>query len=169
MPEYIFDTTALSNLSAVGRLDLLEKRYRQIALTNVEVSDELRKGLLAGYGYLDSVLRQTESISPDGWLRIAVPESAAEHQLRGEFDLLLDPGEASCLSLAISRGLVFATDDLAARQLAQERDVPLTGTVGILLALVRDGSLSLAQANAILAEMIERRYRSPVDRLDAFV
>ena len=102
-------------------------------------------------------------------MRIAAPESAAEHQLRAESDLLLDPGEASCLALAISRGLILVTDDLAARQLAQERDVPLTGTVGILLALVRDGALSLTEANAILAEMIERRYRSPVDRLDELI
>jgi predicted nucleic acid-binding protein len=169
MPEYIFDTTVLSNLAAVGRLDLLEKRYRKVGLTTIEVSDELRRDLQAGYGYLENVLKQIQAISPGGWLRVAAPESAAEHQLRGEFDLLLDPGEASCLALAISRGLVLVTDDLAARQLAQDRDVPLTGTVGILLALVRDGVLSLAEANVILAEMIERRYRSPVDRLDELI
>jgi predicted nucleic acid-binding protein len=169
MPNYIFDTTVLSNLAAVGRLELLEKRYRKIALTTVEVSDELRRGLQAGYGYLESVLRQIQTVSTGGWLRIVAPESEAEHQLRGEFDLLLDPGEASCLALAMSRGLVLVTDDLAARQLAQERDMLLTGTVGILLALVRDGSLSLAEANALLAEMMERRYRSPVDRLDELI
>ncbi len=169
MPDHIFDTTVLSNLAAVGRLDLLEKRYRTVGLTTVEVSDELRRGLQAGYGYLENVLQQIQSISPGGWLRIVAPESPAEHQLRAEFDLLLDPGEASCLALAISRGLILVTDDLAARQLAQERDVPVTGTVGILLALVRGGVLSLTEANAILAEMIERRYRSPVDRLDELV
>jgi predicted nucleic acid-binding protein len=57
MPEYIFDTTVLSNLAAVGRLDLLEKRYGQVTLTTVEVSDELRRGLQAGYGYLGDVLQ----------------------------------------------------------------------------------------------------------------
>ena len=169
MPDYIFYTTVLSNLAAVGRLDLLEKRYRTVGFTTVEVSDELRRGLQAGYGYLENVLQQIQSISPSGWLRIVAPESPAEHQLRGEFDLLLDPGEASCLALAISRGLILVTDDLAARQLAQERDVPLTGTVGILLALVCDRVLSLTEANAILAQMIERRYRSPVDRLDEVI
>jgi predicted nucleic acid-binding protein len=169
MPDYIFDTTVLSNLAAVRRLDLLEKRYRQVGLTTVEVSDELRRGLQAGYGYLERALQQIESISPGGWLRIVASGSPAEHQLRGEFDLLLDPGEASCLALASSRGLILVTDDLAARQLAQERGVPLTGTVGILLALVRDGVLSLTEANGILAKMIERRYRSPVDRLDDLI
>lgn len=50
MPDYIFDTTVLSNLAAIGRLDLLEKRYRETGLTTVEVSDELRRGLQAGFG-----------------------------------------------------------------------------------------------------------------------
>lgn len=169
MPDYIFDTTVLSNLAAVGRLELLQKRYSEVALTTVEVSDELRRGLQAGYGYLEDALQQIQTINPGGWLRIAAPESAEEHQLRGEFDLQLDPGEASCLALAISRGLILVTDDLAARQLAQERYVPLTGTIGILVALVRDDVLSLAEGNGILAEMIERRYRSPVSRLDELI
>ena len=65
--------------------------------------------------------------------------------------------------------LLTHTDDLAARQMAQEREVLLIGTVGILLALARDGSLSLAECNTMLAEMIERRYRSPVDRLDELI
>ena len=49
MPDYIFDTTVLSNLAVVGRLDLLKERYRTAGLTTVEVSDELRRGLQAGY------------------------------------------------------------------------------------------------------------------------
>jgi predicted nucleic acid-binding protein len=169
MPEYIFDTTVLSNLAAVGRLKLLKTRYGDIAFTTVEVSDELRKGIQAGYGYLEQVMQQIESITPGGWLRILVPESVVEHRLRAEFDLLLDPGEASCLALAISRGLTLVTDDLAARRLAKDRSVPLTGTLGILIALVRGGILSLTEANDILAAMIHRHYWSPVDHLDGLI
>jgi predicted nucleic acid-binding protein len=169
MPEYIFDTTVLSNFAAVGHLELLETRYREVAQTTIEVSDELRRGLQAGYAYLDKALQQLRSTNPNGWLRIASPESTVEHQLRSEFDLQLDPGEASCLALAITRGLTLITDDLAARELAADRGVRLTGTIGILLALVREGSLSLSRANAVLTAMIQRHYRSPVHRLDDLV
>jgi predicted nucleic acid-binding protein len=169
MPEYIFDTTVLSNLAAVGRLDLLKTRYGDIAFTTVEVGDELRKGLQAGYGYLEQVMQQIESIAPGGWLRILVPESVVEHHLRAEFDMLLDPGEASCLALAISRGLFLVTDDLAARRLARERSVQLTGTLGILIALVRGGTLTLTEANDILAAMIRMSYWSPVDHLNGLI
>jgi hypothetical protein len=31
MPDYVFDTTVLSNFAAVGRLELLEERYRGTA------------------------------------------------------------------------------------------------------------------------------------------
>jgi predicted nucleic acid-binding protein len=47
--------------------------------------------------------------------------------------------------------------------------VPLTGTVGILIALVRRQRLLLDEANQILAVMIQRRYRAPVDRLDDLI
>jgi predicted nucleic acid-binding protein len=97
------------------------------------------------------------------------PNTAAEHLLRSQFDQFLDPGEASCLALAMSRQMTFVTDDLAARRLAEKRKVLLSGTLGILIALVRQDAFSLKEANAMLAAMIQRRYRSPVDRLDEFI
>lgn len=169
MPEYVFDTTVLSNFAAAHRLDLIEGRYRGVVFTTLEVSNELRRGIKAGYSYLKSALQQIETISPGGWIRLLSLDSAIEYRLQSEFDQFLDAGEASCLALAISRGLTLVTDDLAARRLAQARDVPLTGTLGILIALVRDDALLLNEANAILTTMIQRHYRSPVDRLDDLV
>lgn len=169
MRDYIFDTTALSNFASTGRLDLLNTRYRGVAFTTVEVTDELRRGVKAGYSYLEHVLQQIEAVDSEGWLRILVPNSAAEHRLRCEFDQLLDPGEASCLALAISRRMTLVTDDLAARRLAEKREVPLSGTLGILIALVRHNAFPLKEANTMLATMIQRHYRSPVDLLDEFI
>jgi predicted nucleic acid-binding protein len=169
MPEYIFNTTALSNFAAARQLDLLRTRYQGIAFTTLEVSNELRKGIKAGYSHLEPTIQQIETISPGGWIRLLSPNSATEYRLQSEFDQFLDPGEASCLALAISRGLTFVTDDLAARRLATDREVSLTGTLGILIALVRDDALSPQKANGILTAMIERGYRSPVDRLDELI
>ncbi len=169
MRDYIFDTTALSNFASTGRLDLLDTRYRGVAFTTVEDTDELRRGVKAGYSYLEYVMQHIEAVDSEGWLRILVPNSAAEHRLRSEFDLFLDPGEASCLALAISRRMTLVTDDLAARRLAEKKEVPLSGTLGILIALVRHNAFPLKEANAMLAAMIQRRYRSPVDRLDEFI
>jgi predicted nucleic acid-binding protein len=169
MPEYIFDATVISNFAAVERLDLLEKRYRGRAFTTIEVGDELRKGAQAGYAHLEPAVQQIEAVSPDGWLRILSPESSRERRLRLDFDHSLDAGEASCLALALSRGLILATDDLAARRLAREKRVRLTGTLGILIALVRNEMLALTEANALLETMIDKHYRSPVDDLDDLI
>lgn len=169
MPSYIFDSTVLSNLVVVGALQLARSRYEGDAGTTVEVIAELREGLKAGYGHLRSALEQIESVEPSGWIAVMSPRSPEEHRLRLEFDRSLGAGEASCLALAVSRRLVLVTDDLAARRLAEERGVRLTGTLGILIALVREDVLTLDQANGMLATMIEQRYRSPVDRLDDLV
>ena len=166
MPDYIFDTTVLSNFAAVKRVDLLATRYQHVALTTIEVIDELRKGVKAGYTYLEPILHGIQSHTPGGWLRVLATYSTAEQRLRNEFDDRLDAGESSCLALAISRKLVLATDDMAARRLARAREVSLTGMLGILVALVREKALSLSDANALLADMIRQRYRSPVDSLD---
>ena len=169
MPDYIFDTTVLSNFASTGHIDLLGTRYAGVAYTTVEVADELRRGVKAGYAYLKSVLTQIEAIDSEAWLRIMVPNSTHEHRLRSQFDQVLDLGEASCLALAISRQMTLVTDDLAARRLAATNNVPLSGTLGMLIALVRHDALSLKEANAILTTMILRNYRSPVDRLDEFI
>jgi predicted nucleic acid-binding protein len=169
MPEYIFDTTVLSNFASAGRFHLLDRRYRGVAFTTTEVSGELRRGVKAGYSFLEPVLHQIEAMASTGWIRILVPTSADELLLRSQFDQVLDPGEASCLALAISRQMTLVTDDLAARRLAENRKVPLSGTLGILIVLVRQDALSLKEANVMLAAMIRRHFRSPVDRLDEFI
>jgi len=166
MPDFIFDTTVLSNFASTGYIDLLGRRYAGVAFTTVEVADELRRGVKAGYAYLKPVLTQIKTIESEAWLRIMVPNSAHEHHLRSQFDQVLDPGEASCLALAISREMTLVTDDLAARRQAEKNSVPLSGTLGILIALVRHNALSLKRANALLTTMIMRNYRSPLDRLE---
>ena len=71
--------------------------------------------------------------------------------------------------MAVTRGLVLATDDLAARRRATQRGVRLTGTIGILVRLAREGHLPLNEANRILTQMIALRYRSPVASLDDLI
>jgi predicted nucleic acid-binding protein len=84
-------------------------------------------------------------------------------------EYIFDTTVLSNFALAISRQMTLVTDDLAARRLAENRKVPLSGTLGILIALVRQDALSLKEANVMLAGMIRRHFRSPVDRLDEFI
>ena len=167
--SFVFDATVLSNFAAVGRIPLLEQLYRDQACTTLMVVEEIQTGLRAGYEHLQSVEEVLTPPHPTGWLRVLALESAEEQALYIELSSSLGPGEASCLAVAIVRGLTLATDDLAARRRATERTVQLTGTIGILIRLVREGHLLLTEANNILAQMIALRYRAPVDSLDDLI
>jgi len=164
MPDFIFDNTVLSNFAAIGRTDLLAGLFKGNAFTTVEVVEELRRGIDKGYSSLVSVLAATENTN--GWLQTVVMQSHQESRLRQELDELLHPGESSCIALAASRNMILVTDDLAARKAAARRNVRLTGTVGLLLEMVRSSVLPIAEGNTLLKKMTDSGYRSPVNRLD---
>ena len=79
----------------------------------------------------------------------------------------LDPGEAESLVGAIAHDGMLATDDLAARRLAADIDVPVTGSVGLLVLGLRRNALDVETANAWLETWRnERGYYAPVERIE---
>lgn len=167
MPEFILDSTVLSNFAAAAIVELLTNVYGQKAYTTAEVLNELKQGVERGYSYLEAAVDAVEG--PKCWVKLAVLQSVDEQRLGQEFGEFLDPGESSCLVLAISRGMVLATDDIAARRLAARRNVALTGTLGLLIELVKQDVMTLEKANAVLLRMIEKGYRSPCEQLDELI
>lgn len=83
----------------------------------------------------------------DGWIHVVDRSSDAERHDYGQFLTRVQPGEAQSLALARHRGLTFATDDRAARLLAARVGIAVTGTLGMLVQLVTDGSLSVEAGN----------------------
>lgn len=159
---YFFDTVTLSNFVLAGRLDLLVLRYGQRLHITPEVRDEVTDGVLAGYGGLSQV---DDALVDGRFTSAAALSSAGERTIYRELLRALGPGEASCLACAVTRGGVVVTDDRTARDCCHDRDIIVTGTIGILKALSRDGVLSLPEADALLASMIEAGYHSPVRRI----
>lgn len=83
--------------------------------------------------------------------------------LRAELDL----GEADSLLCATIRDGTLATDDLAARRLADKHDVPVTGSVGLLVLGIERDALDVTTANEWLDTWrAERGYYAPVDRVE---
>lgn len=167
--KFVFDTTLLSNFAIVEQVTLLETLYQGMACTTLMVVEELHQGLYAGYCKLQSVEQILTPLHSTGWLPVLSLELAEEKKLYTQLSPPLASGEASCLALALVRGFVFGSDDLAARRMASERNVRLTGTIGILVRAVREGHWSLSRANQVLAQMIALRYRAPVVRLDDLI
>ncbi len=154
MPQAILDTTLLSNFAHIRRPDLLQAVFGSDVSTTAVVIAELKSGVRAGW-----VPRCDWS-----WLPV-VPPTEEEQFLAEQYSSVLDPGEAVCLAIANRRAWIFASDDLAARRLAQREGVAMSGTIGVLQKLVVTRLLTLDEADACLAIMISRGYRSPVKTL----
>jgi len=163
MPEHagwFFDNVTLSNFALAGGLQVLTGRYRGHGFVTTQVLDELTRGVAAGYPSLAACLDLVDK----GILR-AVSLDRAEWKTFLQLVAHLGEGEAGTIAAAHRRDGIVVSDDLAARRTCADMGVRVTGTIGILRAAVRDGDLSLADANGLLRKMIEAGFHSPVDHL----
>ncbi len=67
--------------------------------------------------------------------------------------------------MAKIRSLTVVTDDRAGRNACVQKNIPLTGTIGILKATVVDEQVTLSLANEIHQKMIESGFYSPIKNL----
>jgi predicted nucleic acid-binding protein len=151
----ILDNTVLTNFALVGRADLVTHLWPATACTTPPVLDEFRSGAVSGL------------VPADAWADLnVITLTEEETDLAASFSTRLGSGERSCLAAAVCRHGLLATDDLDARRIAQQQNVSLTGTIGILILCVRRGYLSREEADRLLAEMIALGCYSPFDNLD---
>lgn len=106
----IADSSCLIALLNIGRLEILHQVYGQL-VTTPTVATEVNRPL------------------PD-WIQVLEVKDEAHHR---ELRKRLDPGEASALALALEiANSLLVLDDLPARKVAAELNLPLTGTLGVL-------------------------------------
>jgi predicted nucleic acid-binding protein len=67
------------------------------------------------------------------------------------------------------RDFMVLTDDADARRWAHRAEIPVSGTIGLLVQLVQGKVVTLAEANSLLTDMRENGYYSPVTRLDELI
>ena len=126
----ISDTTPISELTKVGYLDLLPKLFGTV-VTPQGVFDELTTGQHPA----------AEIVRDLSWLNVVAIENrqaVAELQQMGKLDL----GESEAIALAEEIGADrLLIDEKAARRVAKTRNLPLIGTMGVLLLAKRQGYL----------------------------
>ncbi len=113
---------------------------------------------------------QLGKLPPCDWswlpvLRLSESERAAYECLRER----LNVGESACLALATARGCRVLTDDRDAREIVGQMQVPVSGTLGLLVRLVDQEHLTFSEADRLLRHMIAAGYRSPVTSLAALL
>lgn len=160
----ISNTTLISNFAAIGRLNLLHLCWESLYISE-QVFAEIQDGRMQGYTFYDNIEREISPFTPDGWLQLTSLQSPDEFRLFGELLGELHHGEAACLAIAAQRKWVFLSDDRAARQAAAKLSVPVSGTLGVLVSLVKRGLLKIEDGDLILQAMIVKGYFSPVHSL----
>lgn len=153
----LLDTTILSNFAHVQRPELIRLALGNEAATPPTVLAELRRGEALGF------------VPRVDWRWLPVLALTDEEQALADKHLaVLEAGEAECLVVAVRRQARFFSDDLAARRLAQVKQVPLSGTIGLLLSLIHHKTLTIAEADRLLATMRQQGYRAPVASLQVY-
>lgn len=154
----ILDNTVLTNFALVDRADLLFSLAQTNCVTTLAIMQEYTVGITARG--LDATIWR------DLPLLTLLP---AEEALTTALPRQLGLGERSAIAVAVQRGALLATDDAAARRIARQQGVTVTGTLGLLALAVRQSLLILTEGNDLLSAMIAQGYRSPLERLDELV
>ena len=120
MPEVIADTSPIQYLYQINQLNLLPTLYGQVRMPQA-VADELTQGRSQGISLPD--------LTSLSWITLCLPSSILIPDLPN-----LGAGEREALSLAttIPDSLVIL-DDALARGYAQQLNISITGTLGVLL------------------------------------
>jgi len=158
MPDLISDACVLSNFALPGAMEVLRQLYGGRSFLTDHVYMEILRGIRSGRDDLS----QIHDAIADRWLRKTCLQTSGEKENFEKLTESLGLGEASSIAAAQSRGLVFASDDLAARREAERHGIRLTGTLGILMRAVSQTIIDMREADQILKNMIKGGFFSPV-------
>jgi len=150
----LLDNTVLSNFSIVRRPDLVRVAFVEKVGTTEQAFQEMQDGITIG---------KIPACDWDWLTRVAL--TSVEQVQFEAFHEHMGMGEASCLAMAKERAYRLATDDKDARRLARQLGISLTGTIGILAILVKQGELTLTEGDHLLEEMVASGYRAPLATL----
>ena len=164
----ITNTTLVSNFAAIGRLDLLHYCWGNLHIPE-QVFTEIQDGRMQGYMFYDNIEREIAPFAPDGWLHLTSLQSPDEFLLFGKLLGDLHHGEAACLAIAAQRKWIFLSDDRAARSAVVKLNVLFSGTLGVLVSLVKRGLLKCEEGDLVLQAMVVKGYFSPVRSLTELV
>jgi predicted nucleic acid-binding protein len=177
----ILDATVLSNFALTDSIHLLTEDEGIEPITATAVAREIAQGIHDGYDFLgraatalelgsdpDIVEEDDYSTPIDQWENdvpiVFVEPIISELEIESEAAADLDSGEKHALAAAIRHDATIATDDLAAREVADALGIPLTGSVGLLIRLVQRGTIDEDEADEIHQRWVdEGNFRSPVD------
>lgn len=115
----ISDTSCIILLNKIGAIDILQKLFGEITITQV-IAEEYKRSL-------------------PNWFKIEDPKEPGYLRL---LSINLDPGEASAIALAIEQtDSLLIMDDLKGRRYAERLGIKVTGTLGVIVEAKLSGHI----------------------------
>ncbi|KAF0246853.1 MAG: hypothetical protein FD180_383 [Planctomycetota bacterium] len=149
------DTNILINFLAVTRMNLLvthtEFKFVVTAHTREELTVKAQRD-------------QVEQAIAAGSLEEAIVQPGEEMKLYSELAVRIGSGESAAIAVACARGWSVATDEKGRTRreiVARLGETWLLTTPGILLRCVLNGTISVAEADAIKDQLAVRRFIMP--------
>lgn len=155
----VLDATVLSNFAATDSITQL------VAILDQPVAvPAVRTELETGQDHHSFLASALDQFGDD--ISVIEPQTQSTTQVT-DIRARLDSGEAASLLGAMAYDGTLATDDLAARDVAADLGVPVTGSIGILVLGVRRDVIARETANRWLDDWNEKRgYYAPVERIE---
>lgn len=153
--KVLVDASTLIALANIGELDLLKKYNGRISITE-KVKEEFSRGEGAEYTRLENTIGDWIDVLP-------TPEEDHYSELKG-----LDSGERSILSYAksIDDDIVLILDEKEARAVAKAEGFDFTGTLGLIVYLSENGSISKEKGREIVKKLAKSEFRMTVGLYD---
>lgn len=166
MNPIVFDTTCVSHFARAGRLDVLDRVTRgwDRVIPN-EVAAEVDRGV-ANYPALLSVFAQP-------WLttvELEFPEVVHAAMFKGELGGRPEEhlGECAVLAWVMQHGGLAIVDDSAACATARHHEIPVRGTLSLVILGYKAGELDRGAAERLVDELTSTDMRLPVDGANFF-
>jgi predicted nucleic acid-binding protein len=126
----VSDTSPLSNLAIIGRLDLLKQRYRMVRIPPAVHRE------LAALSHPAASDRISAALT-EGWLVVEEPPTGLP-----PLPFRLDSGETEAIALSLAiRADVLLMDERRGREAARRNGLTVAGTLGELLHARQKGLL----------------------------
>jgi predicted nucleic acid-binding protein len=147
MPAVVSDTSVLHYLSLTRQFDCLPKIFGQIFIPPA-VWNEINHVALSVHSLVKNAIA-------DGWIKVQSPQ---DEQAVRSLLFSLGAGESQAIVLAkeLQPSLVLI-DDLDGRMAAQKLNLPVMGTVGVLVRARKTGLIP--ELKPLLDELIANRFR----------
>jgi predicted nucleic acid-binding protein len=139
-------------LGKLNRLELLVELYNEVKIPHLVFDEVVTAGLAKGAS--DAVTIRL-FLQRQKWPVVDVPSAVLDSYISS---VILGSGERAVLALAQkARYPLVLLDDEIARSEARRLNLPLRGTLGILVQAYREQMLNLAQTELLIREISTRR------------